>query len=647
MKNFIFILAALIIGFQSQAQRNCGTMDVLNRQILQDPTMSGRMSDIEEQTALYVANHTNNKTEAVITIPVVVHVVYRTATENISDAQIQSQIDVLNEDFRLMNADNINTPTIFSGLKADCEFNFVLAKRDPSGLATTGIVRKTTTVTSWSSNDNVKYTSKGGDNAWPAGSYLNLWVCNLGGGLLGYAQFPGGAAATDGVVIGYQYFGRTGTVTAPYNKGRTATHEVGHWLNLRHIWGDASCGNDLVDDTPTQQTSNYGCPSHPHVTCSNINGDMFMNYMDYVDDPCMVMFTAKQKARMQALFATGGTRASLLASQGGVAPNGTTTCAAPAGLTTSNIAATSATVNWTGNGAASYNLQYKTNTATTWTTISTTATSYSISGLVAATTYNFQVQSVCNATSSSSYSTPTNFTTLSSTGCGIDLSEPNNTATAATAATVNATTTYSNNGLICPAGDVDWYSFSNTSAAKNIKVTLTNLPADYDLYLYKSTNTTSAVKSSVKTGTTSESIAYNNGTVGTYMVKVQGYNNATNASSPYTITIQIGSTTFRIAQDGTPQVIGGTNEDGSISNLNVYPNPANDLVNLQFTATKDGQSEIRFVDQMGRVAQTYYQATAVGSNLFNVDLNNISTGIYFVQVISNDQVVTKRLVINR
>ena len=171
----------------------------------------------------------------------------------------------------------------------------------------------------------MKKVSTGGLDAWNASKYLNLWVCNLSGGVLGYAQFPGGAAATDGVVILTTAFGKGGSAASPFNLGRTATHEVGHWLNLRHIWGDANCGNDLVSDTPTQQTSNYGCPSFPHVTCSNgSNGDMFMNYMDYVDDRCMYMFSTGQSTRMNALFASGGARVGLVTSDGGTAPGGTT-----------------------------------------------------------------------------------------------------------------------------------------------------------------------------------------------------------------------------------------------------------------------------------------------------------------------------------
>nr|WP_218155326.1 M43 family zinc metalloprotease [Chitinophaga sp. YR627] len=139
---------------------------------------------------------------------------------------------------------------------------------------------------------------------------MNIWIVGaMSGGVIGYAQFPGGAAATDGVVIADDCFGNTGTATSPFNKGRTATHEIGHWLNLRHIWGDATCGNDFVGDTPTQNAPNYGCPGYPHLsTCAGNPIEMTMNYMDYTDDRCMYMFTAGQKTRMLATFLTGGGR---------------------------------------------------------------------------------------------------------------------------------------------------------------------------------------------------------------------------------------------------------------------------------------------------------------------------------------------------
>ncbi|GAA3918656.1 M43 family zinc metalloprotease [Hymenobacter algoricola] len=297
--------------------RNCASMEVLEAQLAADPAMAQRMRAIERQTAEVLAGNGANRTNAIVTIPVVVHVIYNTTAQNVPQAQIDAQIRVLNEDFAKTNADASQIPSLFTGVAASTNVRFVLAKRDPNGAATTGVIRKSTKTRSFSSNDAVKSSSRGGSDAWPADKYLNLWLCNLGNGLLGYAQFPGGAAATDGVVCLYSSV-PGGTATS-YNKGRTATHEVGHWLNLRHIWGDATCGNDLVSDTPTQQTSNGGCPAFPKVTCGN-QGDMSMNYMDYTYDACMYMFTTGQSSRMDALFATGGARTGLITSLGGTAP---------------------------------------------------------------------------------------------------------------------------------------------------------------------------------------------------------------------------------------------------------------------------------------------------------------------------------------
>jgi hypothetical protein len=159
----------------------------------------------------------------------------------------------------------------------------------------------------------VKSAATGGADAWPSDRYLNIWVCPLAGGLLGYAQFPGGPAATDGVVIRHSAFGTTGTATAPFDLGRTTTHEIGHWVNLRHIWGDdgTGCwGDDFVADTPNQGGPNTGTPPFPTVSCGNApNGDMFMNYMDYTDDVAMFMFSAGQVTRIHA--ALDGPRAAI------------------------------------------------------------------------------------------------------------------------------------------------------------------------------------------------------------------------------------------------------------------------------------------------------------------------------------------------
>jgi hypothetical protein len=286
--------------------RQCGSMDVLNTQLASDPILQSRMDAIENHTSKFIngggAAAARINAEGKIEIPVVVNVLYRVASENISDAQVQSQIDVLNEDFNATNSDVVKTPAIFSGVVTDVDVQFVLAK----------INRKYVNKRSWRTNDDMKKTSKGGLDPTTPSQNLNLWVVNNMGDILGYAQFPGGSAATDGVVIAHNFFGRVGVVSAPYHLGRTATHEVGHWLNLRHIWGDATCGNDFVNDTPLHNTANYGCPSAGHLsTCSGTPVEMTMNYMDYTDDACMYMFSAGQKDRMMAIFAAGGARATM------------------------------------------------------------------------------------------------------------------------------------------------------------------------------------------------------------------------------------------------------------------------------------------------------------------------------------------------
>jgi hypothetical protein len=307
-KTTVSTIAADSEDFTAPTLRHCASYDVLQEQLKADPTLRQRMTEIENFTEVFARNPQLGRLSGdVMTIPVVVNVLYRTAAENIADAQIQSQIDVLNEDFAATNADVNNTPSNFTGVLAgDTKIRFVLDQ----------VVRKSTTKKSWGTNDAMKKSSQGGINPTSPTTKLNIWVCTLSGGILGYAQFPGGSSATDGVVILNLAFGSKakypgGYYTATYDRGRTTTHEVGHWFNLRHIWGDATCGTDYVDDTPLHNTANYGCPAAGHKsTCTGTPVEMTMNYMDYTDDACMYMFSAGQKTRMQATYAVGGPRAS-------------------------------------------------------------------------------------------------------------------------------------------------------------------------------------------------------------------------------------------------------------------------------------------------------------------------------------------------
>ncbi len=455
-KFFPILLTFLTLSLVLEAQRNCESMGHLNDQIADHPDLVQDMQIVEQHTQHFLHNYDASVDRNVVTIPVVVHVVYKTNAQNISDAQILSQIDVLNEDFRRTNSDADNQWS----QAADTQIEFCLATVDPNGNPTTGITRRSTTKKSFRTNDDVKKSAKGGVDPWPASDYLNIWVCNLSNSILGYAQFPGGSASTDGVVVLYNAFGRVGTLNSTFNLGRTCTHEVGHYLNLRHIWGDGGCSvDDFVNDTPLSDGPNYGCATG-HVSCSST--DMVENYMDYSDDVCMNLFTSGQAARMQAVLSPGGFRFSLTQStacsgsgptptcsdniqngdetgidcggsncppcntptcsdniqngdETGVdcggsncPPCNTGTCDAPSGLASSpRKGGREARLTWNAVGAANdYTVQLREVGASSWNTVSTTNTQITATGLTKNLNYEWQVRSNCGSTNSS-YATAT------------------------------------------------------------------------------------------------------------------------------------------------------------------------------------------------------------------------------------------------
>jgi len=235
-----------------------------------------------------------------------VHIVYRRDEENISDAQVRSQVKALNRDFRARNADIASVSSPFRGHVGDARIEFALATRDPSGNRTTAITRTRTMLGPFSHVDEVQAVATGGADPWDTKRYLNVWVCTLGRGRLGVVQYPGGPPETDGVIIHNRAFGTVGTAMAPFNLGRTAVGRIGKYLNLLPVWGEETgCKtSDLVADTPLQFGPNYGKPTFPRVSCMNgPNGDMFMNFMDDVDDDAMFMFTKGQVVRMHETLA--------------------------------------------------------------------------------------------------------------------------------------------------------------------------------------------------------------------------------------------------------------------------------------------------------------------------------------------------------
>lgn len=291
------IITVLLTPFTSFSQRTCVNAEtVINSGVLTEVSTTAPLPEI-------------------IIIPVVVHIVYQQHEQNISNDQVKSQIAVLNKDFRMKNGDASFVPAAFRHLAADSRIEFRLATLDPSGVATNGITRTHTDVIAFGADDKIKSSAAGGADPWNRDEYLNIWVGNLSAGVMGYASTPGCSAERDGVVIRYSVFGTTANVAAPFNKGRTTVHEIGHWLGLRHIWGDAACGDDRVHDTPPQQGPTRGCPSGVVSSCtSGTAGNMYMNFMDFTNDECTNMFTHGQAERMRGLFASDGHRSALLSS---------------------------------------------------------------------------------------------------------------------------------------------------------------------------------------------------------------------------------------------------------------------------------------------------------------------------------------------
>ncbi len=321
MKKVLLAIWALFFLVFTKGQ-SCFSDEMLQQQIAANPALAFQREAIERFTQQWLLeNDTRLSEKAVITIPVVVHIVWKTSEENLSDAQIQSQIEALNRDFRMKNTETRAVPAIFKPVLADVEIEFCLAQTSPDGNFTNGITRTQTSISMIGIKFNegrrtICYTELGGQDAWDTRYYLNIWVGKSAPIFIGEASFPGmSVPAEDGIRIDPAYFG-TININPPYDLGRTLTHEVGHYFNLNHPWGSKSENTDCMEDdqvadTPKQAFTYRGeCPAHPQISCGT--ADMFMNFMNYTDDACMAMFTLGQKARM--LAALNGPRATLLQS---------------------------------------------------------------------------------------------------------------------------------------------------------------------------------------------------------------------------------------------------------------------------------------------------------------------------------------------
>lgn len=701
-------ITILLIAFSvqitlSQSGRTCGTMD-LYQQMMQNPDFVKNRQKIEEQTARLLSQNPNYRAASVpIVIPVVVHVVYQTAAQNIPDSRVQSQIDQLNADFAATNSDIGNVPAVFQPLVGNTNIQFCLAQRDPNGNPHSGIIHKQTTVASFGMNDAVKFDAQGGSNAWPRDQYLNLWVCNLGSGLLGYATFPGGPANTDGVVVLYSSVGSISNPfpgSAPYNIGRTATHEVGHWLNLFHIWGDANCGNDQVADTPTADAAHYGCPAHPHHVnqCgagTSPNGEMTMNYMDYTNDACMYMFTLGQGARMNA--ALSGPRLPLQSSQGCVPVNlqqtdaGISAIIQPSGaICASTIAPqvtlknfglntlTSVTINYQVDGGTINTYNWTGNLTTNTTT---NVTLNNISFGAGAHTFNAYTSNP-NGTADQNTSNDASNSNFSNVAIGQALPIQQDFQAAAfppAGYTVNnpdGSYTWERTTAAGQASNasmfINYYDYSSTGAIDEFDMPSVNLTTQnnpqlkfwvaYALYSASGYSDTLEVLISTNCGSTWTSIYKKFGTALTtapnsqiaFVPTASQWRQETVSLAPYS-SASSAIVRFRGICDYENnlyidniniQGLVGINENAESAGFQIFPNPSNGVINLIIPETISGIVYVNVLNATGSAVMSY-RANTNESRQITFDLSDKAKGIYLFEISHNGNHYSKRISIDR
>jgi hypothetical protein len=636
MKAILSAFIGMLCFISTNAQRQCGTHEHHEMLMLAEPSYGINRSTIENFTRETLSIQKSSRSKSsIVTIPVVVHVLYNNLDHNITDEQINSQIEVLNKDFRRLNEDANQTPELFSNLAADAQIEFALATTGPDGKATNGIIRKFTNTISFSDNDYMKFSSKGGDDAWPAGDYLNIWICNLTNNILGYAQLPGGKLATDGVVIQHSAFGTNGTAKSPYNKGRTTVHEIGHWLNLNHIWGDdkGSCeGSDYVEDTPNQAKEHYGKPVFPQMSCSNTS-DMFMNYMDYTDDVAMNMFSKGQAERMQALFEEGGARYSITNSHG---LNQSDVCADIKNMSTTALSYSSVEVVWSVTGDKEYTVQLKeTETGAVKSQVSTTGRVI-FEKLYAGRKYGVYIKPSCGGAIDNTKTPVKTVETLLDGNCVAEAGS-NNTRLTAEAIMLEQELKTS-----LDKNDIDWYEFENTADKRNVRIEMNNLTTDFDIALFDEKGT--LITRSRKSGNSNELIRFNEAPVGKYYIKVYGYKGAYDSRQCYSLNVSTSDKAYKTEQET------GEDKPEEIAELEsrVYPNPSSGNVTLDFHLTEEGLPlDVAIYDLMGRKVKEFEYINAAGYYSMNLEIQDLRAGVYNLLAHHGDGKFNQRLVISR
>lgn len=611
----------------------CPSHAILNEQLSQDAAFAQRRADIERHAVRFQQNQVQQRQR--IQIPVVVHVVYNSALDNISDDQVRSQIVALNRDFNQTNADVSQVPLMFQPFVANCGIEFRLAERDPQGYPANAIRHIKSARPLWKASDDVKFTAKSGDDAWDATRYLNIWVCVLENGIIGAAQFPGAAAAVDGIIIDYRCFGTIGTVERPYHLGRTCVHEVSHWLNNFHLWGDAECGDDHVADTPPQKNETTGKNGFPkYDACADKRTiRMSMNFLDYADDDQMYFFTQGQKQRMLALFGAGGARESLLSSDG-CQPVTSLQCQQINTPTVFNIASDKADVQWLPiDGAKTYKVAFSINSTGVWLSQNASENQVTLRGLLPQTAYRVRVLGDCPS-AVWSYEQPFFTSKAKIVDCHTDFLN-NDKPLLAAELSLNTTV----HSVISKPNQSNWFAIRTTREQPNFKIVASSLPADYDLRLYSSGLT--LLQTSTKENLEDEQVSFNATIEGRYFVQLSGYHKAFDPENCYALTVNASANPFQNFSRLGKQI----NLDRD--DFCIYPNPTSDEVTLTVENATDGVSLIRIFGINGGIYnQLQHQFTKSQPSL-TLDVSDLSNGVYSIIIVTDGSAKNKKFVVQK
>ncbi|MBA3679689.1 MAG: T9SS type A sorting domain-containing protein [Bacteroidetes bacterium] len=701
MKKIILFLACnlLLLEAYAQDQHGCITDQYYQKQMQNNAEFKKNQDALEVFTQEFIkkASAAKSATASLYIIPIVFHVIHTGGSGNISDAQIIDQVQILNKEFPRQQADTVLTPAAFKTAAGAFNVEFRLATIDPNGNCTNGINRVYNSISNCSVNeDDPKSLSY-----WPSNKYLNVWLVQsmhysgqsgCAGG--GYATFPGGAATLDGINIRGDLISNIGTSASNSGwgnfKGRYLIHELGHWFNLRHIWGDANCGNDLVSDTPPHVNSNSGCPNfprNPNNSCGGgPNGEMYTDYMDYTNGSCLNMFTAGQVVRMTACINGAASGRNNLWSNGNLIATGTAdpyiypvVCTA-----VPDILPFGTIVACVGDSVKFTDYSYGGNSSSrSWNFFG--SPSSSLTDSIVKVKYNFP--GVYNIALTKTYLSSSKTTTFTNKVYVLDSATSSHTIPYSesfeNAATfVNEWTAVNKNNDVA-----DWQNVSTTNYTGNNCVSIANhnsiapstdelISPAFDLSATASNTLSFRLHFATRATTNSDkldvSISNNCGLTwfsvysksGSALKTVTGNINGSNVPAPaspewreekiniddthlsaktrfrFSFTAGGGNNIFidDININGISTV--GIKENSAIASINLFPNPANAILNLNYTLKNKAAVKLEMTDILGKIQAIQTTETVnEGENKNTINTSSLKQGIYFISIKQNGAVI--------